>query len=490
MLAYCGRPNSAAFGDRFPNIVPAMRGKRSPKSARAGSPSLRRPSVSQGRTPWAPGAPALADAARAIASVVADGRSSDTALTPFEAVPHRSAVRAIALGTLRWYLRLAPAVDMLLSRPKGVAPKLHALLVASAHQIEYSRNPPQATVHTAVDAARYMKEERATGLVNAVLRRFVSERAKLLARIDAKPEGRTAHPTWLIKRLEQAWPQACASLLEANNEHPPMVLRLDLSRCTREDYLSELQAAGIAARPLPWRPTAVHLEEPIALSSVPGFREGLVSVQDAGAQLAAPLLDARPGMRVLDACAAPGGKTGHLLEHTPGLAELVAVDIDAQRVARIDENLSRLNRAAKLVVADVRQPGTFWEGKPFDRILLDAPCSSTGVIRRHPDIKLLRRTDDIASLATVQLEILRSAFGLLAAGGRLLYCTCSVLPEENQRVLEHFLADEPAARAVPLDAELTSGALPSGPGVQFLPGAEAGTDGFYYACVEKTTAGT
>jgi 16S rRNA (cytosine967-C5)-methyltransferase len=491
MLAYCGRPSSAAFGDRFPYIVPAMRGKRSPKSARAGSPSLRRPSVSQGRTPWAPGAPALADAARAIASVVAEGRSSDVALAPFDGAPHRSAVRAIALGTFRWYLRLAPAIDMLLSRPKGIAPNLHALLVASAHQIEYSRNPPQATVHTAVDAARYMKEERATGLVNAVLRRFVNERAKLLGRVDATPAGRTAHPAWLTKRLEQAWPQqACASLLDANNEHPPMVLRLDLSRRQREDYLSELQAMGIAARPLPWRPTGVRLDEPVALSSVPGFSEGLVSVQDGGAQLAAPLLDAQPGMRVLDACAAPGGKTGHLLEHTAGLAELVAVDVDAQRAARIEENLRRLGRSAKLVVADIRQPGTFWDGKPFDRILLDAPCSSTGVIRRHPDIKLLRRTDDIAPLATVQLEILRATFGLLAVGGRVLYCTCSVLPEENQGVVERFLAGESAARAVPLDAELTPGALPSGPGLQFLPGGEAGTDGFYYACVEKTTAGT
>ena len=420
-----------------------------------------------------------------------EGRSSDVALAPFETTPHRSAIRAITLGTLRWYLRLSPAINMLLSRPKGVAPNLHALLVASAHQIEYSRNAPEATVHTAVDAARYMKDERATGLVNAVLRRFVNERAKLLGRVEEKPEGHTAHPAWLIKRLEQAWPaKACASLLDANNEHPPMVLRLDLSRRKREDYLGELHTAGIAAQPLHWRPTAIRLDEPIPLSSVPGFREGLVSVQDAGAQLAAPLLDAQPGMRVLDACAAPGGKTGHLLEHTPELAELIAVDVDAQRVARINENLSRLNRTARLVVADIRHADTFWEGKPFDRILLDAPCSSTGVIRRHPDIKLLRRSDDIAALATVQLEILRSAFGVLVAGGRLLYCTCSVLPEENQGVVERFLAGEPAARPVPLNAELAPGALPSGPGVQFLPGAEAATDGFYYACVEKTTAGT
>jgi 16S rRNA (cytosine967-C5)-methyltransferase len=444
-----------------------------------------------GRTPWAPGTPALADAARAVASVVAEGRSSDVALAPFEAVAHRAAVRAITLGTLRWYLRLAPAVDVLLSRPKGVAPELHALLVASAHQIEYSRNPPQATVHTAVDAARFLKDERATGLVNAVLRRFVRERDALLSRIDEKPGGRTAHPSWLIKRLEAAWPkQVCAELLRANNEHPPMVLRLDVSRRDREDYLRELQALGIAAQAISWASTAIRLEQPIPLSSLPGFGEGLVSVQDAGAQLAAPLLGARPGMRVLDACAAPGGKTGHLLEHTEGLTEVVAVDIDAQRLARVEENLRRLNRAARLVVADLRHPASLREERSFERILLDAPCSSTGVIRRHPDIKLLRRADDIPSLAAVQLEILRTTFSLLSGGGRLLYCTCSVLPEENQGVLESFLATESTARPVPLKIELVPGALPGGPGLQLLPGAEAGTDGFYYACVEKTTAGT
>jgi 16S rRNA (cytosine967-C5)-methyltransferase len=446
------------------------------------------------RTPWAPGAPALADAARAIAVIVADGRSSDVALTPFEGVPHRAAVRAIALGSVRWYLRLAPAVEMLLTRPKAVAKELHALLVASAHQIEYSRNPPQTTVHAAVDAARILKEDRASGLVNAVLRKFVSERAALFARVDAKLAGRTAHPPWLVRRLSDAWPaETCAAILEANNAHPPMILRVDISRRERERYLAELQAVGIAAQPVAWAPNAVRLEQPIALSEVPGFREGYVSVQDAGAQLAAPFLGARPGMRVLDACAAPGGKTGHLLEYTPELGELVAVDIDAQRVGRIEENLRRLSRSARLVTADIRQRDGFWDGKPFDRILLDAPCSSTGVIRRHPDIKLLRRTDDIQVLATAQLEILRATFGMLEVGGRLLYSTCSVLPDENQGVVKRFLETESRARAVALPAGLTlpPGAVRLGTGMlQLLPGAEAGTDGFYYACVEKTTAGT
>jgi 16S rRNA (cytosine967-C5)-methyltransferase len=379
---------------------------------------------------------------------------------------------------------------MLLTKPKGLVDPLHALLVASAHQVEYSRNAPQATVHAAVDAARMLKEERATGLVNAVLRRFVSERAALFARVDTQLAGRTAHPPWLVKRLSDAWPSQVGNILEANNTHPPMVLRLDLSRQERQQYLADLAAAGVVAKAVDWTHTAVRLDEPVALSALPGFHEGRVSIQDAGAQLAAPLLAAQPGMRVLDACAAPGGKTGHLLEHTAGLAELVAVDIDAQRVGRIEENLRRLGRSARLVVADIRQPGGFWDGKPFDRILLDAPCSSTGVIRRHPDIKLLRRTDDIQVLAAAQLEILRAVFGMLAVGGRLLYSTCSVLPDENRAVVERFLQTESTARAIALPAGvLAPGALERGTGVQLLPGPEAGTDGFYYACVEKTTIG-
>ena len=446
------------------------------------------------RTPWAPGAPALADAARAIASIVAEGRSSDTALAAFESVPHRAAVHAITLGSIRWYQRLSPAVAPLLTRPKGLAPELHALLVAAAHQIEYSRNAPQATVHAAVDAARMLKEERATGLVNAVLRRFVSERADLFSRVDEKLAGRTAHPAWFVKRLAETFPpQTCADILEANNGHPHMVLRVDLSRQERGAYLSQLEAAGIAARPIDWLPSAVQLVAPLGLAELPGFSTGNVSVQDAGAQLAALLLDARPGMRVLDACAAPGGKTGHLLEYTPDLAELVAADVDAERVERIRENLTRLQRSARVVVADVREPASFWDGKPFDRILLDAPCSSTGVIRRHPDIKLLRRTDDIQALSKVQLEILRATFGMLAVGGRLLYATCSVLPDENQQVVDRFLGLEPSARPAPLpEAVRALGPLSaqSGPAytLQLLPGAATGTDGFYYACVEKTTA--
>jgi 16S rRNA (cytosine967-C5)-methyltransferase len=444
------------------------------------------------RSRWAPGADALADAARAIASVAFSGRSTGAVLREYEEIAQRAAVRAITLGTLRWYLRLAPAVDKLLSHPQGVADEIRALLVVSAHQIEYSRNAPQLTAHAAVDATRILSQGRASGLVNAVLRRFVAEQATLLGEVDRKLAGRTAHPQWLVKLLEQAWPQSCESILTANNEHPPLVLRVDLSRKTVSSYIEELAAADIAASAIDWAPAAVLIERPVAVGSLPGFSEGIVSVQDSGAQLAAKLLDARPGMRVLDACAAPGGKTGHLLEHTPDLAEVVAIDVDADRVGRIEENLQRLGRRAQLEVADIRQPESFWDGRTFDRILVDAPCSSTGVIRRHPDIKLLRRVTDIATFASVQEQILRSASKMLAPGGRLVYCTCSLLPAENEETVERLLRADSSVgvAAMPRAAELAPGAVDRRIGIQLIPGTRAGSDGFYYACLEKTTAGT
>jgi 16S rRNA (cytosine967-C5)-methyltransferase len=424
--------------------------------------------------------------------VAFDGRSTEEALRAYEESSQRAAVRAIALGSLRWYLRLAPATDALLSRPQGVASEIRALLVVSAHQIEYSRNAPQATAHAAVDATRILGQARASGLVNAVLRRFVAEKASLLSRVDRKLAGRTAHPQWLVKLLDQAWPESVESILEANNEHPPLVLRVDLARRSRAAYIEELAAADIVGSPMDWAPAAVRLDRPVPVTLLPGFREGIVSVQDAGAQLAAKLLDAEPRMRVMDACAAPGGKTGHLLEHTPDLAELVAIDVDAGRVARIQENLERLGRKALVQIADVRDPATFWDGRPFDRILVDAPCSSTGVIRRHPDIKLLRRATDIPSFVAVQEQILRSAFSMLAPGGRLVYCTCSVLPAENEEVVDRLLASEPSARvaAMPPATDLAPGARDRRIGIQLIPGSQAGTDGFYYACLEKTTVGT
>jgi 16S rRNA (cytosine967-C5)-methyltransferase len=247
----------------------------------------------------------------------------------------------------------------------------------------------------------------------------------------------------------------------------------------------------MSARAVGWSPAAVVLDEPVSVAQLPGFQEGRVSVQDAGAQIAATLLDVRPGMRVLDACAAPGGKTGHLLEQTPELAELVAVDIDAERVGLVRENLSRLKRAATLVTADVREAGAIPGPHAFERILVDAPCSSTGVIRRHPDIKLLRRETDIPALAANQIRILRACYGMLRPGGRLVYSSCSLVPTENEAVMAEFLGLESSARVVEPQAGLfPEGAVKRPVGVQLVPSAQAGTDGFYYACVENTTTGT
>jgi 16S rRNA (cytosine967-C5)-methyltransferase len=440
----------------------------------------------------APGARVLAEAARAIASVASAGQSADKALAVFQASSDRAAIRAIALGSLRWYLRLAPAVEILIDRPQKLTPDIRALLVASAHQIEYSRTAPELSVHLAVDAARILGRPAATGLVNAVLRRFVAQKGALLARIDADLARRTAYPGWLVDEVRAAWPEDFETILEAGNAHPPLVLRVDLTRSSVRHYLAELARTGTSAHALPGAPAAVQLERAVAVSELAGFREGIVSIQDAGAQLAAVLLDAHSGMRVLDSCAAPGGKTAHLLEHTADLGELVAVDIDAARSVRISENLQRLSRTATLAVADIRHPESFWDGRPFDRILLDAPCSSTGVIRRHPDIKLLRRQKDIAKMARQQFEILGACFAMLGAGGRLLYCTCSVLPAENDAVIARFLQSEKQARLGPMPSllELPPGAQMRVAGVQLLPGAQAGTDGFYYACLEKTAIGT
>jgi 16S rRNA (cytosine967-C5)-methyltransferase len=440
------------------------------------------------RTRHAPGAETLAAAALAVHEVRHGGRSADDALEASAARADRAAVRAIALGTLRWYLRLEPALAPLLNRPfSGLSPKLGALLVTAAHQVEYSRGAAEAQVHLAVDASRIIGESRASGMVNAVMRRFVAARRQLLADVDANAAERHAHPSWLADALYEAWGDAAEQVLAANNQHPPMVLRLDGGQWHAGDFLRAWRASGREATPVEWKDDAVVLERPVTVQMLPGFDTGAVSVQDAGAQLAAPLLDAAPGMRVLDACAAPGGKTLHIAQRTPDLAELVAVDNDPLRLARVRENLQRASRDAVLVPADMTAAVPSLKPRSFDRVLVDAPCSSTGVIRRHPDIKLLRRPGDIAALAITQRRILATAFELLAPGGRLVYSTCSVLPAENEVVVAGFLASEPRARAAgwPESLPRPPGLLDRSVGWQLLPGGSAGTDGFYYACLAK-----
>jgi 16S rRNA (cytosine967-C5)-methyltransferase len=430
----------------------------------------------------------LAQAARAISAVVIDGRSADDALmTVCAGEGPTAAIRAVTLGTLRWYQRLDPVAGRLLDR-RTLAPLLRSLLIAALHQIEYSRNPPPATISSAVDAARLLAAPRAAGMINALLRRFLRERTGVLAAALRTDAAASAHPAWLIEALKAAWPADWPLMVQANNAHPPMTLRVDLTRTSAAEHAALLAQHGLIAQPLSWLPSALVLERPVRVTQVPGFAEGLVSVQDAGAQLASPLLKLEPGMRVLDACAAPGGKTGALLEAAGGPIELTAIDLAPARLELIGQNLRRLRRQARLVAADLRQAPDWWDGQRFDRILVDAPCSATGVIRRHPDIKLLRRAQDLPALHDAQCAILATCLRLLAPGGRLLYSTCSVLPIENEVSVGRTLEALAGAQLLPLEGP-AGAAVPWRQrtiGVQLLPSNEAQVDGFYYACLTVT----
>jgi 16S rRNA (cytosine967-C5)-methyltransferase len=440
------------------------------------------------------GAAVLAQSARALCAVALAGHSAGQALALAalaEPPAPRAAVRAVTLGSLRWYPRLEPIIGQLLAG-KALAPVLRSLLVAALHQLDFSNNAPEATVSSAVDAARLLQQGRAAGMVNALLRRYLREREALLGIVLQNSSAASAHPAWLLGALRESWPQHWQQIVAANNEHPPMSLRVDLSRVTREAYAERLREHGLAARPVRWLHSALVLEKPVPVERLPGFAEGVVSVQDAGAQLASALLAAQPGERILDACAAPGGKTGAVLEGVDGAIELTTVDIDAARVRLIEQNLQRLGRRARVLSADLRSDLSWWDAVPFDRIVLDVPCSATGVIRRHPDIKLLRREADIAALEPTQRGLLLQCLSLLKVGGRLLYSTCSVLRAENEALVQSVLGCNNRARSVhlePLGPGMGPASVPwqrCAVGVQLLPGAEALSDGFYYACLTVT----
>jgi len=310
----------------------------------------------------------------------------------------------------------------------------------------------------------------AKSFVNGLLRTYLRERQTIEARLAGEPEALYQHPGWWVESLRAAYPAQWEDVLRAGNSHPPMALRVNRRRIGPQDYLARLQREGIAARAVGGE--AILLEQPMAVERVPGFASGEVSVQDAGAQRAAHWLDLADGQRVLDACAAPGGKSAHILELAD--VELTATDIDAGRAARIAPNLARLGLGARVLVADAAQPETWWDGKVYNRILADVPCSASGVVRRHPDVKWLRRAADIASFAERQLGLLRALWRLLAPGGKLLYATCSVFPGENEGVVGAFLAGEQSARRL---------RNPDGGPAQSLPDAEH--DGFFYALIEK-----
>lgn len=378
--------------------------------------------------------------------------------------------KELCYGTLRWHHRLCALRDRLLDRPfKRKDLDLACLLELGLYQLIYMRIPSHASVHETVQTASALDKPWAKGVINGVLRNFQRRGAALLEILDQQPDIRLSHPRWLFERIVQAYRNDWERICEASNQRPPMTLRINCKLTNRADYLRELQAAGLEACGHPEVTTALTLRRPVAVDCLPGFAEGVVSVQDAAAQLAAPLLDCRAGMRVLDACAAPGGKATHILESMRGEIALTAVEIDPVRAERLRATLARGAWQADVRIADAAAPADWWDGRPFDRILLDAPCSGTGVMRRHPDIKLLRTPQDVVSLQARQLQLLRALWPLLVPGGMLLYATCSLLPEENTQIAERFTG-ECGARLLGQR--------------QVLPG-DADMDGFYYARLFK-----
>ncbi|HEY0683519.1 MAG TPA: 16S rRNA (cytosine(967)-C(5))-methyltransferase RsmB [Steroidobacter sp.] len=440
-----------------------------------------------------------AKAAKIVADVAERGRSLDAALSAESSAnkQERGLLRSLSYDSIRWYIRLDALLARLLSRPnQTLDPEIRALTIVGLCQLIYTDIPAHAAVAETVAATRLLKQPRAAGFVNAILRRCQREHAKLLPQIDRDLAVRTAHPRWLVEELRKDWGDRASDILDANNRRPPFWIRVNRLRVTPANYREQLQARQIGVAASMFEDTALLLDRAMDVSELPGFDAGLVSVQDAAAQLAGHLLDPQRDERILDACAAPGGKTGHLLELSSELAALTAVDVSPERLTRVTQNLQRLQLTAQVLAGDAAEPKSWWDGKPFNRILLDVPCSATGVIRRHPDIKLLRRSDDIAALAARQSQLLRTSWSLLQPGGRLLYASCSALQAETVAVIDDFLRAEPGARDV-TDRRLQE--LPDWS--RQVPAAHEGTrsgvhglriaagsasmDGFYYALLEK-----
>lgn len=427
-------------------------------------------------------------AARALAAVLSGKASLGGSLPPqLDKVEPRDRALAqdLAFGAARWQPRLAALADRLLQKPFKAADKdVEALLLVGLYQLFYTRIPAHAAIGETVGCSDKLKKPWAKGLLNAVLRNAQRQGEAIFAQLERDPAARTAHPRWLQKALKASWPEHWEAVCAANNAHPPLILRVNRRHGSRDAYLTELARAGISAGPCRFSRDGIRLAEACDVKTLPGFAEGRVSVQDEAAQLSADLLELASGQRVLDACCAPGGKTCHLLEAEPGLAEVVAVDLEESRLARVRENLARLQLQATLIAADGRDTGAWWDGKPFQRILLDAPCSATGVIRRHPDIKLTRQAEDIPALAQLQGELLDALWPTLEVGGVLLYATCSTLPQENSDNIAAFLARTPGARELDIPGPY---GLKQPHGRQLLA-QEDGHDGFYYAKLIKIAA--
>lgn len=424
-------------------------------------------------------------AAKCLAAVVG-GSSLNQQLPLYEqqvVERDRPLLQQLCYGVLRFYPRLLACSTQLLSKPlKDKDRDVLMLILLGAYQLQYTRIPDHAAVSATVNALQGLKKPWAKGLLNGVLRQWQRREDELLAALN--PAAAAAHPDWLFGKIQKRWPEQAEAIFTANNEQAPLCLRVNAQQTSREHYLQQLSDAGINAEATAFSSHGIRLQQACPVEELPGFADGLVSVQDEAAQLSAELLELAPGQRVLDSCCAPGGKTCHILESQAELADVVAMDIDPERLEKVQQNLDRLGLQATLQSGDASQPGQWWDGQLFDRILLDAPCSATGVIRRNPDIKIHRQADDIKALSKLQLAILRAQWAILKPGGILVYATCSVLPEENEKVVEAFCEEKAEAEHCLIDADW---GIERPYGRQLFPNID-GHDGFYYAKLRKVPA--
>ena len=413
-------------------------------------------------------------AAKILQSVIYKGESLSPALQDVE----DPMVRDLCYGSLRWHEPLSALINELLSKKiKNKDKDIECLIRIGLYQIIYQKTPDHAAVAETVNALKGLKKPWAKNLVNAVLRNYLREKENLQTEINKRQVVKYAFPQWLIHKIKQAWPDNWESILNESNQRAPMTLRVNLNHQTREQYLQKLSEQGIQAQSLDEVETAIKLDKPCNVFDLPNFEKGEVSVQDGAAQLASILLDCQDGMSVLDACAAPGGKTGHILESAKNLT-VIAVDNSESRLKRVIQNLERLKLDAKVITADVLDTERYAKNKQFDRILLDAPCSATGVIRRHPDIKVLRRESDIAELSQLQGKMLDALWDKLKPEGIMLYATCSILPEENEQQIETFIQRHNKVEILPI-------AKAQGLGRQVFP-HEKSMDGFYLCLLKKS----
>jgi 16S rRNA (cytosine967-C5)-methyltransferase len=417
---------------------------------------------------------------------VTDGHSLaacfDRGVAKLQDAKERAFVQALVYGACRYYSRLDIILSLLLKKPmRAKESDVHALLIIGLYQLIFMRIPAYAAVQETVHAAKQLKKSWARGLVNAILREYMREQVQIEAKINALDEAVYAHPQWWIDAIKKDWPDAWRAILTANNQQAPLSLRVNQKYCDREHYLEQLKISGQSAIPIVYTGHGIQLETACSVERLPGFASGEVSVQDGAAQLAINCLSLARGLRVLDACAAPGGKLSHILEERADLAAVIAVEKDPERMMLIKENLTRLHLHAMCVCEDVSRIKQWWDGQLFERILLDAPCSASGVIRRHPDIKLCRQAADIRALAAEQLHLLNALWQVLAADGILVYATCSIFRDENVGVLKQFFATHQDAQEIKIKADW---GLACEFGRQILPGMHD-MDGFYYACLQK-----